>query len=69
MDTDKTLLLDAKMLGQRLHLSRRQIYRLMNAKKIPRPLRIGGVWRWPESQIADWVAAGAPRCAIVESED
>jgi excisionase family DNA binding protein len=53
-------LLDAKTLGQRLRLSRRQIYRLMNEKKIPAPLRIGGVWRWPESQIADWLAAGAP---------
>jgi len=54
-------LLDAKTLGQRLRLSRRQIYRLMNEKKIPAPLRIGGVWRWRENEIADWLAAGAPR--------
>lgn len=51
--------LDSKTLAQRLCLSRRQIYRLMKEKKIPAPVRVGGVWRWPESEIADWLAAGA----------
>lgn len=66
MDNVDTLL-DAKTLGQRLRLSRRQIYRLMNEKKIPAPLRIGGVWRWREGQIADWLAAGAPRGKLLGS--
>jgi len=58
---NKTELLDAKTLGKRLRLSRRQIYQLIYDKKIPAPLRIGGVWRWSEAQITDWIAAGAPR--------
>jgi prophage regulatory protein len=53
-------LLSATSLGQMLSLSKRQIFRLNSAGKIPAPLRIGGSVRWPESTIAKWLAKGAP---------
>jgi prophage regulatory protein len=57
-DTDR--LLTAKMLGERLSLSKRQVHRLNSAGLIPKPLRIGGSVRWAESTIAKWLAVGAP---------
>lgn len=51
---------DAKALGQRLSLSKRQVFRLNSSGKIPAPLRIGGAVRWRADECADWLAAGAP---------
>lgn len=53
-------LITAKALGQRLSLSKRQIFRLNSCGKIPAPIRIGGSVRWAESTIIKWLAAGAP---------
>ena len=53
-------LYSAKGLGQKLCLSKRQIFRLNSCGKIPAPIRIGGSVRWAESTIAKWLAAGAP---------
>ena len=51
---------DAKTFGQRLSLSKRQIFRLNSSGRIPAPIRIGGSVRWAESTIAQWLKAGAP---------
>ena len=58
--TNTCQLLDAKTLGQRLSLSKRQVHRLNSAGLIPKPLRISGSIRWSEQTISDWLAAGAP---------
>ena len=64
MTTEKTnqtcQLWDAKTFGQRLSLSKRQIFRLNSCGKIPAPIRIGGSVRWAESTILAWLKAGAP---------
>ncbi len=52
---------DAKMLGQRLRLSKRQIFRLNKLQKLgPECFRIGGAVRWRADDIKAWLAAGAP---------
>ena len=51
---------DAKTFGQRLSLSKRQIFRLNSCGKIPTPIRIGGAVRWDSQECAAWLAAGAP---------
>ena len=53
-------LLSAKTLGQMLSLSKRQVFRLNSCGKIPAPIRIGGSVRWVESQISEFIKAGAP---------
>ena len=58
--TNQTQLLNAKIFGQRLSLSKRQIFRLNACGKIPAPVRIGGAVRWIESEISAWITAGAP---------
>ncbi len=59
-DNPRCQLWDAKTFGQRLSLSKRQIFRLNACGKIPAPLKIGGAVRWEASIIEDWLAAGAP---------
>jgi predicted DNA-binding transcriptional regulator AlpA len=53
-------LISAKQLAEKLCLSKRQIFRLNSLGKLPAPIRIGGSVRWKESEIAAWLAAGAP---------
>jgi len=62
LNTNQTTekLLSAKMLGDMLSLSKRQIFRLNSCGKLPKPLRIGGSVRWLEKSISEWLAAGAP---------
>jgi len=51
---------DAKTFGQKLSLSKRQIFRLNLCGKIPAPIRIGGAVRWSSEEISAWLAASAP---------
>jgi predicted DNA-binding transcriptional regulator AlpA len=54
-------LLSARMLGEMLSLSKRQVFRLNSCGKIPAPIKIGGSVRWDlERDIKPWLAAGAP---------
>ena len=46
----------AKMLA----CSPRSIYRLADAGRIPPPVRIGGLVRWPRAALEKWIAEGCP---------
>ena len=56
----KCQLWDAKTFGQRLSLSKRQVYRLNSCGKIPAPIRIGNSVRWDSQECTNWIMAGAP---------
>lgn len=59
--TEKTTqLCDAKTFGQRLSLSKRQIFRLNSCAKIPKPIKIGGAVRWRLSDIELWLEWNCP---------
>lgn len=65
--TQGTILINAKELGQRLSLSKRQIFRLNSCEKIPAPLRIGGSIRWNQSDVDQWIDIGCPDRNIFEA--
>ena len=46
----------AKMLA----CSPRSIYRLADAGRIPPPVRIGGLVRWPRAALEQWIAESCP---------
>ncbi len=46
----------AKMLA----CSPRSVYRLADAGRIPPPVRIGGLVRWPRALLEQWIADGCP---------
>lgn len=64
--TQAEILLTAQMVGERLNLSKRQIFRLKSAGKIPSPVRVGGAVRWRESDIEQWIEWGC--CSRQEFE-
>ena len=51
---------DAKTFGQRLSLSKRQIFRLNSCGRIPTPLKIAGSVRWRQSDVELWLELGCP---------
>jgi predicted DNA-binding transcriptional regulator AlpA len=54
--------------GVLLACSSRHVYRLADMGRMPRPVKLGALVRWPRSTgnpmtgILDWVAAGCPNC-------
>jgi prophage regulatory protein len=43
-----------------LGVSKRTLWRLVSAKLLPKPLRIGGSVRWRRDQIQQWIEQGCP---------
>lgn len=50
-----------------LALSRRTVFRLADAGKLPPPLRIGGSLRWRLADVRQWIADGCP--IVAQQED
>ena len=55
-------LFDVQQVGKLLNCSPRHVYRLADAGRMPRPLRLGSLVRWNRAAIEDWIAAGCPSC-------
>lgn len=48
--------------GRMLQCSTRHVYRLCDAGKLPKPVRLGALIRWPRSNLEDWIQNGCPHC-------
>ena len=48
--------------GQMLNCSARTVYRLTDSGRMPRPVKLGALVRWPREMVTRWVAAGCPSC-------
>ncbi len=59
--------INAKAFGQRLALSKRQIFRLNSCGKIPAPVKIGGSVRWKISDVELWLEWNCPDRRTFES--
>lgn len=51
-------LLSVGDVAQMLGCSARHIYRLADAGRMPPPVKLGSLVRWPRTAIDDWVANG-----------
>lgn len=52
-------LLDVKAVALLLgRCSTRHIYRLADAGRMPRPLRLGSLVRWRRTEVMNWIAGG-----------
>jgi excisionase family DNA binding protein len=54
------LFVTAAELAQLLRISTRTLWRLLSAKKMPEPIRLGGAVRWRVDLIQDWIDQGCP---------
>ena len=53
-------LLTIRQIAGILGCSTRHVQRLADGGKMPRPIRLGTLLRWPRQVIEDWVAASCP---------
>ncbi len=54
------VMLTVEDMGRLLNCSARSIYRLAEAGRIPRPVRLGGLRRWHRPMVERWLDAGCP---------
>ena len=45
-----------------LRCSARTVYRLSDSRRMPRPVKLGALVRWPREQVEKWIADGCPNC-------
>ena len=43
-----------------LNCSVRTVYRLCDSGRMPRPVKLGALVRWPREQVEAWIADGCP---------
>jgi predicted DNA-binding transcriptional regulator AlpA len=55
-------MLDVLAVAKLLACSTRHIYRLSDGGRMPRPLKVGALNRWPRTVIEAWIAEGCPAC-------
>lgn len=44
-----------------LNCSARTVYRLTDAGKMPRPVKLNALVRWPREVVEQWIAEGCPK--------
>jgi excisionase family DNA binding protein len=50
-----TVLFSVRHVAELLGISTRQVYRLSDAGKMPRPIKLGGMVRWLKSELDEWL--------------
>jgi excisionase family DNA binding protein len=58
-------LLHVQAVAEMLGASTRHIYRLSDAGRMPAPVKLGALVRWPRRAVVDWIAAGCPAVRTV----
>jgi excisionase family DNA binding protein len=53
-------LLDVRAVAGVLGCSARHVYRLADAGRMPRPLKLGQLVRWRRGELLGWIADGCP---------
>jgi predicted DNA-binding transcriptional regulator AlpA len=50
--------LDVQGLGAKLKCSERHLYRMVERKLVPEPVKLGALNRWPRAVIDKWISDG-----------
>ena len=56
---------DVPALAERWNVSERSVIRMKNSGRIPRPIKLLSMLRWPISVIEQWESDGCPNCRNV----
>ena len=59
-DNPDALLVTATDVARLLNISKRTLWRLLSAGKLPRPVRLGNVVRWRRNELEQWISQGCP---------
>ncbi len=66
LEKGQAALLDVEAVAELLDCSTRHVYRLADAGRLPRPVKLGALVRWPRTDLNDWLAAGCPSVRTVK---
>lgn len=58
--TTKCALLTVQEVARLLGCSTRTVYRLADSGRMPKPVKLGALVRWPREIIERWIASGCP---------
>ena len=61
LEKPTTALLSVTEVAETLGCSPRHIYRLSDAGRMPRPVKLGALVRWNREHIIEWISAGCPK--------
>lgn len=59
---EPSAMLDVKGVAAMLGCSTRHIYRLSDAGRMPRPVKLGALVRWSRAAVEQWISDGCPAC-------
>ncbi len=59
-ETSDSLLITATEVARLLNISKRTLWRLLSAGKLPPPVRLGNAVRWRRDQLEQWISQGCP---------
>jgi excisionase family DNA binding protein len=59
-DSFEAALLDVQQIGKILNCSARHVMRLVDAGRMPVPVKLGTLVRWNRSEIENWISSGCP---------
>lgn len=57
---DEVQMLTADDVAERLRISVRGVWRQVSTERLPKPVYIGRLARWPLTTIKDWMEQGCP---------
>ncbi|MBI2433923.1 MAG: helix-turn-helix domain-containing protein [Candidatus Hydrogenedentes bacterium] len=60
MEAATVSLIDVEAVARMLSCSKRHIYRLRDAGRMPQPVHLGGCRRFRRAEIEAWIEAGCP---------
>ena len=58
---EASVMLTVDDLAAMLRCSSRSVYRLTDAGRLPRPVKLGGLVRWRREAVENWITRGCPR--------
>ena len=64
---DLPAMLTVHEIARMLNCSARTVYRLTDSGRMPRPVKLGAMVRWPREVIESWVAMGCPKAEGMEA--
>jgi len=56
-----TAMLTVQDVAKLLNCSTRSVYRLSDSGRMPRPVKLGALVRWPKAVVENWIGLGCPR--------
>ena len=60
--TTTTALLNIGDVASLLNCSARHVYRLVDTRRIPQPIKLGAILRWVKADFEQWIANGCQDC-------